>query len=104
MASFPAVPILDWLRGFQAKGNSTCMCTALHYMLKRVLRNSVCHLWMQGNKDNSMASFATVPMLDWLPRAQHGCSYSVAKYGKQLHLAPDNPDCGNGRDPRGKVL
>jgi len=50
-----------------------------------------------------MASFATVPMLDWLPKATHGCSYSVAKYGKQLRVAPENPDCGNGRDPRGRV-
>ena len=39
---------------------------------------------------------ATANVLGWLPKAQHVCSYSVAKYGRQCSTDPWWPDCGDG--------
>lgn len=41
-------------------------------------------------------SLGTIPLMDWSPKAAGECSFSVAKYGAQKAVAPDNPDCGNG--------
>jgi uncharacterized protein (TIGR03437 family) len=42
---------------------------------------------------------ATANVLGWLPKAQHVCSYSVAKYGKQCSTDAYWPDCGDGQLP-----
>jgi uncharacterized protein (TIGR03437 family) len=42
---------------------------------------------------------ATANVLGWLPKAQHVCSYSVAKYGKQCSTDQYWPDCGDGQLP-----
>ena len=59
----------------------------------------------QTNQANGIATVATVPMLGWLPKngTRRACSYSVKKYGAQQKQAPDNPDCGNGVTPGGRV-
>jgi hypothetical protein len=51
----------------------------------------------------------TVSMLEWLPKARSAltfvwCSYSVAKYGPQLQVAPYSTDCGDGIEPDAKTL
>ncbi len=50
-----------------------------------------------------------VSMLEWLPNARSSatstlCSYSVAKYGPQLLVAPYLSDCGDGITSDGKAL
>ena len=41
-------------------------------------------------------TLGTVSLMDWTPSAAGPCSFSVAKYGAQQAVSPDNKDCGNG--------
>ncbi len=49
-----------------------------------------------ANLTAGTVSLGTIPLMDWSPKAAGECSFSVAKYGAQKAVAPDNSDCGNG--------
>src|ERR1022692_1670778 len=66
-------------------------------------------LQMEYTRMSGGKMLGTVPMLEWLPKARSTatsvlCSYSVAKYGPQLQVAPYSPDCGDGIKPGGTAL
>jgi uncharacterized protein (TIGR03437 family) len=50
----------------------------------------------ETNLRTGATTLGTVSLMDWLPGAPRACSFSVAKYGKQKAVNPDNGDCGNG--------
>lgn len=50
----------------------------------------------ETNLRTGTTTLGTVSLMDWSPGTPHACSFSVAKYGKQKAVAPDNSDCGNG--------
>jgi uncharacterized protein (TIGR03437 family) len=59
------------------------------------------NLQMEYTRMSGGKMMGTIPVLEWLPKARSTatsmlCSYSVAKYGPQLQLAPGFPDCGDG--------
>jgi uncharacterized protein (TIGR03437 family) len=66
-------------------------------------------LQMEYTRMSGGKMLGTVPMLEWLPKARSTatsvqCSYSVAKYGPQLQVAPYSTDCGDGIKPGGTAL
>jgi uncharacterized protein (TIGR03437 family) len=66
-------------------------------------------LQMEYTRMSGGKLLGTIPMLEWLPKARSTatsvlCSYSVAKYGPQLQVAPYSPDCGDGIKPDAKSL
>ena len=50
----------------------------------------------EANLRSGTVSLGTISLMDWAPGTPRACSFSVAKYGKQKAVAPDNADCGNG--------
>jgi len=50
----------------------------------------------ETNLRTGTTSLGTISVMDWLPKAAHECSFSVAKYTAQKATNPDNSDCGNG--------
>src|SRR5579862_38289 len=41
-------------------------------------------------------TLGTISLMDWTPKDDVSCGFSVAKYGAQQKVNPYNPDCGNG--------
>lgn len=52
--------------------------------------------WIDGLRAQGLATFLTVPALDWVAGDASSSSYSVARYGAQQDVDPFNPDAGNG--------
>jgi len=59
------------------------------------------HIFHEANLKTGTLSLGTISLQDWIPKATSGCSFSVAKYGKQQSVDPYRPDCGNGYLPDG---
>jgi hypothetical protein len=49
--------------------------------------------------DSGSQMLTTMPTLSWVAKEPGHWSYSVAKYGKQCKVNPNNPDGGNGQKP-----
>jgi len=54
------------------------------------------HIFHETNLKTGTLSLGTISLQDWIPKGTTGCSFSVAKYGKQASTDPYNSDCGNG--------
>ena len=57
------------------------------------------HIFHEYNLSLGSVSLGSIPLMDWVAKSNQGCSFSVAKYGKQYATDPYNPDCGNGMMP-----
>jgi uncharacterized protein (TIGR03437 family) len=53
-------------------------------------------LFHEANLQTGTLSLGTVSLMDWIPKDDTSCSFSVAKYGPQTVVNPYNADCGNG--------
>ena len=60
--------------------------------------------FVEGNRKNGLASYLTVPMLDWVAKGPDGSGFSVAKYGPQKKVEPYVADRGDGLRPDGKPV
>lgn len=62
--------------------------------------NNDVNRWISGLEGVGLSSeqvLVTIPMIGWWPKSRvRDVSYSVAKYGAQQSIAPDNSDAGNG--------
>jgi hypothetical protein len=59
--------------------------------------------FVEQNGSTGTETILTVPLIGWTPRGprERACGFSVARYGAQQAVAPDNADCGNGVYPGG---
>jgi uncharacterized protein (TIGR03437 family) len=53
-------------------------------------------LFHEANLQTGALSLGTISLMDWTPKDDVSCSFSVAKYGAQQEVNPYNTDCGNG--------
>ena len=53
-------------------------------------------LFHEANLQTGTLSLGTVSLMDWTPKDDFSCSFSVAKYGAQQQVDPYASDCGNG--------
>ncbi len=60
--------------------------------------------FLDDSRANKMASVFTVPMTGWVAKDTVSCGFPVSEYGAQKAAAPDNPDCGNGEAPDGRLI
>jgi hypothetical protein len=60
--------------------------------------------FVDANNATGTKSLLTVPILGWRTKDSSSCSFSVAKYGAQQFINPNNADCGNGRTPAGAII
>jgi hypothetical protein len=58
------------------------------------------------NLRTATETLLTVPLIGWTPKGprERACGFSVALYGAQQSVAPDNGDCGNGVYPNGDLV
>jgi len=53
-------------------------------------------LFHEANLQTGALSLGTISLMDWTPKDDSSCSFSVAKYGAQQEVDPYASDCGNG--------
>ena len=53
-------------------------------------------LFHEANLQTGTLSLGTISLMDWTPKDDVSCSFSVAKYGAQQQVDPYDSDCGNG--------
>jgi len=53
-------------------------------------------LFHEANLRTGTLSLGTISLMDWTPKDDYSCSFSVAKYGAQQKVDPYQSDCGNG--------
>jgi uncharacterized protein (TIGR03437 family) len=53
-------------------------------------------LFHEANLQTGALSLGTISLMDWTPKDDTSCSFSVAKYGAQTAVNPYNTNCGNG--------
>src|SRR5580658_8094107 len=53
-------------------------------------------LFHEANLQTGTLSLGTISLMDWTPKDDTSCSFSVAKYGAQQQVDPYDSDCGNG--------
>jgi hypothetical protein len=59
-------------------------------------------LFFEADKQLGAKTVLTMPMLGWTSGSRtYSCSYSVAKYGAQYAVAPNDSNCGDGLLPDG---
>src|SRR5581483_9142176 len=56
-------------------------------------------LFIRGNKEAGTESLITIPMIGWVAKDSESKSFSVAKYGPQHSVAPEDKDAGDGFKP-----
>lgn len=56
------------------------------------------------NRSHGAETVLTVPTLGWVARDTTSYAFPVSVFGRQLAVAPDNPDIGNGVRPDGQPL
>jgi hypothetical protein len=52
--------------------------------------------FINATRDAGAAVMLELPVLGFVSKSGPGCGFSVAKYGPQRTVAPDNADCGDG--------
>jgi uncharacterized protein (TIGR03437 family) len=53
-------------------------------------------LFHEANLQTGAVSLGTISLMDWTPKDDTSCSFSIAKYGAQQQTDPYASDCGNG--------
>lgn len=53
-------------------------------------------LYHEFDLQTGTVSLGTISLMDWTPKNDYSCSFSVAKYGAQQQVDPYASDCGNG--------
>ena len=53
-------------------------------------------LFHEADLETGTLSLGTISLMDWTPKDDVSCSFSVTKYGAQQAVNPYNTDCGNG--------
>ncbi len=60
--------------------------------------------FFEKNASARMTSTVTVPLLGWVAKDTKSYSFSVAKFGAQEKISPDNADAGNGVRQNGDLI